>query len=153
MPARRTTAALTVWEGRISPVFDVSRVAEVLVIENGAVTARRRESIDTPTAELKIDWLVRLGVETLICGAISAPLRRELTTRGVHVLGFVAGDLDEVVAGFLAGALPTAALSMPGCCGRPRRLHGGCGPGRGRAGRGGGPGRARGGGWGRRQRQ
>jgi predicted Fe-Mo cluster-binding NifX family protein len=141
MPPRHVIAALTVWEGRISPVFDVSREAEVVTIESGVVTARRRESIDAPTAELKVDRLVGLGVESLICGAISEPLRRELTTRGVSVLGFVAGDLDEVVETFLAGALPNAALSMPGCCGRQRRFRGG---------RGRGPGRPRG--WGRRER-
>ena len=43
-------AALTVWDGRISPVFDVSREALVLTIENGAVVARCRENIETPTA-------------------------------------------------------------------------------------------------------
>lgn len=120
--------ALTIWEGRISPVFDVSREAVILTIENGVVTTRCHENISTPTTALKPDRLARLGVKTLICGAISESLHRELTARGVNVLGFVAGEIDEVVATFLAHALPSAALCMPGCCAkrkRPRSRRGG----------------------------
>lgn len=133
--------ALTVWDGRISPVFDVSRQAAILTIENGALTAHSHASIETPAPALKIERLIGLGVETLICGAISEPLRRELVARGVRVLGFVAGETDEVVRSFVAGALPTDALSMPGCGGGQHRFRGG----RGRHGTGGG----RGGSWSR----
>jgi hypothetical protein len=40
------------------------------------------------------------------------------------VIGFVAGEIDDVVEAFLAGTLPTPALSMPGCCGKQNRLRG-----------------------------
>lgn len=133
--------ALTVWDGRISPVFDVSRQAAILTIENGVLTGHSHASIETATPTLKIERLVGLGVDTLICGAISEPLSRELVARGVQVLGFVAGETDEVVRSFVAGALPTDALSMPGCGGRGFRFRGG----RGRHG----AGRGQGGGWGR----
>jgi predicted Fe-Mo cluster-binding NifX family protein len=122
-------AALTAWDGRISPVFDVSREALVVTIENGAVVARSVEKIEVPTPTLKVDRLLDLGVETLICGAISLPLHRELTHRGVEVIPFVAGEMDEVIESFLRGALPTPALSMPGCCGRKHRFRGGRGQG------------------------
>ena len=124
--------ALTVWDGRVSPVFDVSREAVILTIENGTVAARGNKNIDTPTATLKIDRLMELGVETLICGAISEPLHRELTARGVRVVGFVAGEIDEVVKAWLAGRLSGPSLSMPGCCGRQHQFRGGRGLGRGR---------------------
>ena len=132
-------AALAVWDGRISPVFDVSREVLVLTIENGIVTARRSESIDALMTTRKIDRLIELGVETLVCGAISEPLHRELTSRGMKVLGFVAGEIDEVVQAFLAGMLPAPALSMPGCCRRQNRFRGGREQGEG-GGRGGGRG-------------
>jgi predicted Fe-Mo cluster-binding NifX family protein len=134
-------AALTVWQGRVSPVFDVSREVLVLTIEDGAVGPRSTESIDTPTAAKKIDRLVEMGVETLICGAISEPLHHELTVRGVKVIGFVAGEIAEVVEGFLAGTLPTPLLSMPGCCGRQNRFRKGRGGGGGGRGDGAGCGR------------
>ena len=127
-------AALTVWDGRVSPVFDVSREAVILTIANGAVGGRSTENIEAPTAALKIERLLVLGVETLICGAISEPLHRELTLRGVTVFGFVAGEIDEVVQALIADTLPAPALSMPGCCGRQNRFRGGGGKGGGRCG-------------------
>jgi predicted Fe-Mo cluster-binding NifX family protein len=131
--------ALTVWDGRISPVFDVSREALILTVENGTVTERRRESIDAPSPASKITRLAELGVDTLICGGISEPLYQELTTGEVQVIAFVAGEVEQVVTSFLADALPDAALSMPGCLGglrRRRRRRGSargrvCAPGRG----------------------
>jgi len=120
-------AAVTTWDGRVSPVFDVSREALVLTIEEGVVCARHTESIETTTAMHKINRLLELGVETLICGAISDSLQWELDARGIVVFAFVAGDLEEVVESLVAGALPAAALSMPGCCGRRNRFRGGRG--------------------------
>jgi predicted Fe-Mo cluster-binding NifX family protein len=122
-------AAVTVWDGRMAPVFDVSREALILTIEGATVAARSFESIETPTPALKLERLAELGVETLICGAITEPLQYALAARGVRVIGFVAGEVDEVVASFLAGTLPTRALSMPGCGGRQNRFRGGRGPG------------------------
>jgi predicted Fe-Mo cluster-binding NifX family protein len=114
-------AAMTVWDGRVSPVFDVSRELVILTIENGAVTERCSENIQAPSAALKIDRLTELGVETLICGAISEPLRRELVARGLKVLGFVAGEIDDVVEAFLSGG---QLIAMPGCCGKRNRFRG-----------------------------
>jgi predicted Fe-Mo cluster-binding NifX family protein len=120
-------AALSVWEGRISPVFDVSRHALVLTIESGAVLARRSEDIETQSPTAKIERLLTLGIETLICGAISKSLHCELIARGVKVIGFVAGEVDDVVASFLAGRLPSPALLMPGCRRVRKRFRGGGG--------------------------
>jgi predicted Fe-Mo cluster-binding NifX family protein len=117
-------AALTVWNQRISPVFDVSRQAVVLTIEDGTVTRRRRHGIATPSGAQKIERLGGLGVDTLICGAISAPLHQELMARGIRVFAFVAGEIEEVTEALVKGALPTPALSMPGCAGRWDRSRG-----------------------------
>lgn len=116
--------ALTVWEGRISPVFDVSREALVLTVHSGAVTARTLVTLHAGSPGRKVDRLAELGVDTLICGAMTRAPCEALAARGVTVLGFVAGDVDEVVAAFLAGRLPCPALSMPGCGGRRRRRRG-----------------------------
>jgi predicted Fe-Mo cluster-binding NifX family protein len=124
-------AAVTVWDGRVSPVFDVSREALIVTIENGALVGQDHASLDTQTAALKVERLVQLEIDTLICGAISEPLHRELAARGIRVLGFVAGPIDEVLRTFVAGALPTAQLSMPGCFGRQHRFRGGRGRGQG----------------------
>jgi hypothetical protein len=48
----------------------------------------------------------------------------------VKVLGFVAGEVDEVIEALRDGNLPHRALSMPGCSGRQNRFRGGKRPGR-----------------------
>ncbi len=122
-------AAITIWDGRVAPVFDVCRQALVLTVIDGVAVTRTVESLESPTPELKLERLRELGIETLVCGAISEPLQHELSQRGVTVIGFVAGDLEEVEHGFLLGRLPSRGLSMPGCGGRRRRLRGGRGGG------------------------
>ncbi len=108
-------AAVTVWDGRISPLFDVSREAVILTIENAAVVARTTASVETPHPALKVARLTELGIDTVICGAISEPLRSELTIRGVRVVGFVAGVIDHAIQAFIADERPAPALSMSGC--------------------------------------
>lgn len=115
-------AALAVWDGHMSPVLDVSQQALILTIENGVVTGRSLESIAAPTPASKLARLTELGVETLVCGAVSEPLRLELMSHGLKVIGFVAGEIEQVVASFLSGELPCPALTMPGYRGGEQRL-------------------------------
>jgi predicted Fe-Mo cluster-binding NifX family protein len=127
-------AALSIWEGRMSPVFDVARQALVLTIENGVVSSRQTESIEAPAPAAKVARLLALGINTLVCGAISRPLHHDLTAKGVNVIAFVAGEIEAVVSSFIAGKLPSETLSMPGCRRRRRRLRGGRGRGNGQPG-------------------
>ncbi len=122
--------ALTVWDGRISPVFDVCREALILNIKGKTVLSMSSEPIETSNAFLKIKRLMDLGVETLICGAISQPLHRELIACGLEVFGFVAGEIDEVLQSFLSGTMPDPSLAMPGCSDKQNRIRGGQGQGR-----------------------
>jgi len=134
-------AALTIWEGSVSPVFDVSREALILTVDKGQISERFTENIETTNPALKVERLLELGVQTLICGAISEQVHHELTTRGVTVLGFVAGEVAEVLRAFAAGELPASELSMPGYRQQEQnRFRGGRGSG-GARGRGGGKGR------------
>jgi predicted Fe-Mo cluster-binding NifX family protein len=113
--------AVTVWEERISPVFDVCREALIMEIDKGRILSTVTEKFENPSPFKKIERLVQLGVETLICGAISESLNRDLADRKVEVIGFIAGPVDEVIQAFLSKSLPNAALYMPGYCGGQKR--------------------------------
>jgi predicted Fe-Mo cluster-binding NifX family protein len=106
--------ALTVWDGRISPVFDVCRKAIVLDLEGGRVTSRRTEAFESDEPACKIDRLAALGVNKLVCGAISASLRRDLLDRGIEVVEFVAGEVDDVLRAVISGRISDPSLRMPG---------------------------------------
>ena len=115
--------AVAVWHNRISPVFDVSREMRILEVRDGKIG---REDVETYACDNPVKRVVRLRelrVQTLICGAISQHFREMLTASGMNVIAFTAGNIEDVLRAYLAGALPQPALSMPGC-GCPKRRSG-----------------------------
>ena len=116
-----TKVALTVWDGRVSPVFDAFREALLLDVAHGQVISTERKPVVNDDPLLKIRQLLEDDVGTVICGAISEGLFQELAARGVRVVSFVAGDVDAVLAAFLEGKLPSPELSLPGCSGGQTR--------------------------------
>ena len=124
--------ALATWNGRISPVFDVARQVLMLDVEEGRVVARHEETLPGIEPQAQAGRLAALAPHTLICGAISQPMADLLAAKNIRVIPFTAGAVEEVVAAWLAGALPNPALAMPGCRGRRGRFRGpGCGRGMG----------------------
>ena len=117
------------WQHRIAPVFDIGGC--ILVLEDGS-GARGEHLLQCAEPLHRAEELHALNVATLICGAISRPMREALETRGIGVVGFVAGDLDRVLAAWECGRLDDT-FAMPGCRGAGCRCAGqqrGFGPGR-----------------------
>lgn len=136
--------ALTVWNGRIAPVFDVAGTVR-LVEQNGEqITQDTTAALpDSDGMMSRIAALVELKIDVLVCGAVSRPVHRMLTASGIRVHSFVSGEVNEVLEAFLCDRLEEKDFSMPGCgMGRNNR---GCGRGAGNSRRGGnrgfGPGR------------
>jgi len=119
--------AVSVWEGRVSPVFDSSRRMLVVDIVDGRAGDRREVELPADSPAERVSHLRGLNVSTLLCGAISRPLAEWLQAAGVEVHPFVAGSVEEVLSGYLSGQLNRADFRMPGCCGRRRRHCGGRG--------------------------
>jgi len=115
--------ALSVWEGRIAPVFDVSRKYLILDIENGSVKNRIEESFDCNDPVLMIDRLANMNVQILICGAVSRAYADILSDCNVEIYSFIAGDIDEVVTAYLDGSFPSSTMIMPGCEETTIRFH------------------------------
>ena len=116
--------AISVWMERVSPVFDTSR--ELLIVEAGDTGPAKQfqEALGERPPHERVDCLQRLGVETLICGAISRPLADLITSAGIHLVPFIAGDVREVLDAFMRGHLAGPAFAMPGCCAQGRRRAG-----------------------------
>lgn len=135
--------AFSHWQGRIAPVFDVAALLRIVESEDGRIQKVVEASLDPELPPAKTaDHLAELGIDVLVCGAISRPYQIMITSQGIEVVAFVAGDLDQVMAAHLEGGLGGDRYAMPGCW---RRGQARCGMG-GRGGRGRGAGRGRGGG-------
>ena len=107
--------ALTVWENRISPLFDSARMVLVTEIEKGAVVGRHYEVLDSEPPLSRVSKLSTLGVGTLICGAISQFFASLIAAHGIRVVPFVSGHVDRVLDAYLKGLLLEPSFRMPGC--------------------------------------
>lgn len=117
--------AVPIWQGRVSPVFDVA--GQLLVVEwtEGRETARATHPMPETSPEDRLTLLQSLGAETLICAGISQSLEMLITDSGVRVMARVCGDVEEVLAAFVAGHIGDKRFAMPGCCGMQRRQRNG----------------------------
>jgi predicted Fe-Mo cluster-binding NifX family protein len=107
--------AIPEWRGRVSPVFDVAGNLLLIEVENGREVRREERRLPCANSVARTAEFLGIGAGTLICGAISAPVRARLADSGVKVIGFVCGRINEVLAAFLNGDLAKGAFAMPGC--------------------------------------
>jgi predicted Fe-Mo cluster-binding NifX family protein len=113
--------ALAVWNGRISPVFDVSRQLQIMDVQDGRVINRVTVHFANDHPVHKVQRLLDMEVDILLCGAVSRQMAAVLDSYGIRRHDFIAGDIREVVDAYIRGALPSAEMSMPGCFARRNR--------------------------------
>jgi predicted Fe-Mo cluster-binding NifX family protein len=118
--------SVPVCDGRVSPVFDVARRLLVVVVESGGEVGRREESIPEIHPMLRANHLDALGVDVLICGAISRPLERMLVSAGMTVIPNTCGPAEDIIRSFVSGEFTDRSFLMPGCCRRNRYRGGQC---------------------------
>ena len=111
--------AFSTWNSRIAPVFDVAGRICLVEIEAGRILNEIAEALPAEEPVEKVRHMIRLGVNTLVCGAISRFLHDMVKSSGITVVPFVAGDLQEVIHAWIGGRLGDS-FAMPGCCGRGR---------------------------------
>jgi predicted Fe-Mo cluster-binding NifX family protein len=109
--------AVTVWEDRISPVFDASRRLLIAGIENARITDRSCLAFDSGMPDTLVRMLVGLDVPLLICGAISRVPADIIVTGGIQLISFIAGEVDRVLGAYAKGVPLAPTFVMPGCHG------------------------------------
>jgi len=125
-----TRVAMPVWVERVAPVFDVSRKLLVVDVDSGKELSRTEQAIEETNEYRRASRLRDLGVDVLICGAISRGLAETIESGGIRVIPWVGGLIEEVFSAYLAGQLPDPRFTMPGCGGRRRQRAQGKGCGR-----------------------
>lgn len=117
--------AITVWNGRVAPLFDVAKHIMVVKTEGFGkpIGPVMHVALEHDEVKQKIAALVSLGVEAIICGAISREYEEALMDAGIEMDAFVAGDVSEVIDAWQRGRMRQRSYSMPGCsCPRHRCL-------------------------------
>jgi predicted Fe-Mo cluster-binding NifX family protein len=119
--------ALSIWNNRIAPVFDVARRLRLLTVENSQITAATDVASVEESLQAKVTQLGECKVRILICGAISRELEAMIAGSGIQVIPFTAGEATAVANDWLSGQLlKSDHYLMPGCCRRHKnRCHAG----------------------------
>jgi predicted Fe-Mo cluster-binding NifX family protein len=108
-------AAFAIWNQRIAPQFDAARYVCIVEAQAGTILNQHQEAFRTQRPVNKVRRLADLGVETLVCGAISRPIRLLLEAQGIRVIPLVAGELSEVILAWInGGKLGEDLFAMPG---------------------------------------
>jgi predicted Fe-Mo cluster-binding NifX family protein len=122
--------AFAAWNDRIAPLFDVARRLHVVDTKGSRIVRQSEAPLEEPTPFARAAGLARLGIDALVCGAISRSQEALIQAYGVRVVAFVSGGLREVVEAWSGRTLGRESFAMPGCGGgRGRRFRGGRGSG------------------------
>lgn len=99
------TIAITVFGTRVSSRLDCSEGVLLVTVADSVVTKREHVRL-VPTSPLeKINTLLQLGIDVLICGGVPEIYANKLGDSGVRVLSWVRGEAEDVLSQFLAGKL------------------------------------------------
>ena len=107
--------AITVWEHRVSPVFDSAQTLLIAEIQRNALvsTSYLAFDFDRPLELLRI--LREGAVGSIICGAISEGPANMLLAADFELISFIAGDVQRVLESLVKGDPLGEDFKMPGC--------------------------------------
>jgi len=108
-------AAFTVWQERISPVFDSAQMLLIAEVKDSKVLDRRFEPFNSERPARLVDRFNELGVKVLICGAITERLATVIEAGGIKLIPFIGGITDEVLESYAKGISIIPKFLMPGC--------------------------------------
>lgn len=106
--------AITIWENRISPVFDAAENLLIAEIHGGRIAGRKVLPLPAGPRDPLLPLLRGHGVDVLICGALCLGPAALLEAYGIQVISFIAGDTEEVLGRYARGEDLTPFF-MPGC--------------------------------------
>jgi predicted Fe-Mo cluster-binding NifX family protein len=99
----------------VSPVLDAAERLVVVDTEAGAGDEPEVIALEAQRLPLRAARLSSLQLDLLVCGAVSRPLYELLSSAGLRIEPWVAGELSEVLGAVENGTLDQPRYRMPGC--------------------------------------
>lgn len=106
--------AIPVWEDRVSSVLDFSQQLVVVELNDAGEASRVQIALSDQSPFVRLAKLRELGIDVLICGAVSQPLASVATAQGIQLLPYVTGTVDDVLKAYQTGRLDLPEFRLPG---------------------------------------
>lgn len=113
--------AITVWNNRVSPVFETSRQIFFVDCCKNTIKNKTYYSITDNVEMTRVCILLEQGVNILIYGAISRIYVNMLMSYKIQIYSFISGSVEEVLNAYLDNKLHLVSYKMPGCGYRRRK--------------------------------
>ncbi len=102
----------------IATTFDFADEIVVFTCLNGQITDRQKYVLGDTFMPLRAQKLKELGIDTLICGAISRPAEIMLRHHDIEVITGITGNITMVVNEIVNGDINQPQYRLPGFTGR-----------------------------------
>lgn len=113
--------AITVWQQRVSPVFDVSGSVLLIHIQDGQVLSERLYPLTATDPMEKLAFINSLQAQVLICGAMSAEVQQTAESYPWQLYVFMKGGVRRMMRALIDDGVLADDFILPGCAGRGRR--------------------------------
>jgi len=107
--------AIPIWYNRISPVFDTASRFLVIDVEDEKETHRFETTLHEQDLTQRCLRIQGLGIDILICGAISLPYSSMLMSLGINIIPEISGQAEDILKAYVQGNLFNSKFLMPGC--------------------------------------
>jgi predicted Fe-Mo cluster-binding NifX family protein len=99
--------AIPTFGDRVSPRFDCAQKFLVVTLTHGEVAERQELNATDWAPHDRINRLMSLGVDTVVCGGIDRWSTDSLLSVGIQVHGWVTGSIEETLRALRRDELPT----------------------------------------------
>ncbi len=106
--------AIPVWGNKVSPVFDTSEHLLLVDIEDGVEKNREIIKLEDPVPIHRSNFLQRLGVHLLVCGAITRELETSFDEDKIKIIPFICGNVEQIITALTKGNRIREMFGMPG---------------------------------------
>lgn len=106
--------AISIWDGKVSPVLDAARQLLVADIRMGKNISRELVNIPQLNYLQLARFICEHNIDILICGAVSHQLESLLMRHGIDITPWVKGDVDDIIASFEEGRKSRQFHYLPG---------------------------------------
>ncbi len=103
--------AIPTFGTRVSPRFDCAQSVLVVNVDDGGETKRQEVAAAHWAPHERINRLLELGVDTVVCGGIDRWSTASLQSAGVTVYALVAGEVGNALSALVQGDLDAEAAT------------------------------------------